>query len=188
MACLSESADINAMALIVFDAPAYRDLGTKRVNFVSGMAKQKPGGQSGRLGLLAAVGIVLSVWVGLGIYRRYTGPVTVRLETQVDPLLPFQIEMIPPTLDVQPGEVVNVIYRVRNTGVAPEQAVGRIEIAPGSAFEQIKVYLTECGGLNTYEPDVANDYYVTFKVDPAGLFGSETLTIRHVFEAEAAAP
>ncbi len=152
------------------------------------MAKKKRGAQSRILPLLAAVGIVLSVWLGYGVYRRYTGPVTVRLETKLDPLLPLQIEMIPPTLDVQPGEVVNVIYRVRNTGAMPERAIGRIEIAPGSAFEQIKVYLTECGGLNTYEPDVANDYYVTFKVDPAGLFGSETLTIRHVFEAEAAAP
>lgn len=152
------------------------------------MAKQKRGSQSRKRGVLAAIGIVLSVWLGYGIYHRYTGPVTVRLETKLDPLLPFQIEMIPPTLEVQPGEVVNVIYRVRNTGVAPEQAVGRIEIAPGSAFEQIKVYLTECGGLNTYQPNVANDYYVTFKVDPAGLFGSETLTIRHVFEAETSAP
>lgn len=152
------------------------------------MKQKKKGAQRQNLGLLALVGLVLSVWAGFGIYRRYTGPVTVRLATQLDPLLPFQIEMIPPSLEVQPGEVVNVIYRVRNTGVAAEQAVGRIEIAPGSAFDQIRVYLTECGGLNTYDPGVANDYYVTFKVEPAGLFGSETLTIRHVFEVEAATP
>ena len=139
-------------------------------------------------GLLALFALIAVVALGALIYQRYTGPVTIRLETSLDPLLPFQVEMIPPTMDVQPGEVVNVIYRVRNTGVAAEQAVGRVEIAPGSAVDQIRVYLTECGGLNTYEPNVTADYYVTFKVEPAGLLGSQTLTIRHVFEAEGSAP
>lgn len=139
-------------------------------------------------GLLTVLGLAVGVFGALTLYRRFTGPVTVRLETQLDPTLPFQVEMIPPTMDVQPGEVVNVIYRVRNTSAGPQQAEGRVEIAPGSAVDQIRVYLTECGGLNTYGADSSADYYVTFKVEPAGLFGADTLTIRHVFEQGGAAP
>ncbi len=135
--------------------------------------------------LAGLVGVSLSAFV---LYRRFTGPVTVRLETALDPSLPFAVEMIPPTMEVQPGEVVNVIYRVHNTSATAQQAVGRVEIAPGSAVDQIHVYLTECGGLNTYAPDKQADYYVTFKVEPAGVFGADALTIRHVFEPGVAAP
>lgn len=145
-------------------------------------------GKGLRLGLLVLVGLAGAVFGAVVLQRRFSGPVTVRLETQLDPDLPFTVEMIPPEMEVEPGEVVNVIYRVRNESASARQAIGRVEIAPGSAVDQIRVYLTECGGLNTYAPEVAADYYVTFKVEPAGLFGTQVLTIRHVFEPGGATP
>lgn len=128
------------------------------------------------------------VAAGFWLNARFTGPVRVQLETQLAAGLPLEVEMIPPAIDVQPGEIVNVIYRVRNAGAEDQAAVGRVELLPGSAIDQVRVYLTECGGLNSYAAGSTNDYYVTFRVEAAGLSGASTVTLRHVFERSGAAP
>jgi cytochrome c oxidase assembly protein Cox11 len=127
--------------------------------------------------LLAGVCVVVCAgW----IFWRYTAPVQVRLASSVKDL-PFDVETIPPVVDARPGEMVSAIYRIRNNDIEPLEAFGSIEIDPPSASQQIQVFLTQCGGLNTYEHSYTQDYRVFFRVGPAGLMGAQQITLRHNF-------
>lgn len=123
-----------------------------------------------------AVAVVAAVW----LFWRYTGPVEVRLAGEVNDL-PFEVETIPPVVQARPGEVVKVIYRIRNADIAPLAAYGVVEIEPGSASDQIEIFLTQCGGLNTFQNGYPEDYEVIFRVQPAGLSGASRVTLWHVF-------
>jgi hypothetical protein len=127
--------------------------------------------------LLAALALAAGGWLAY----RYTAPVEVRLASAA-PGLPFEIEMLPPVVRVRPGEMVSVTYRIRNTNIMPIAAWGSVRIEPAEAVEQVDVFLTQCGGLNTFQNSVAEDYAVIFRVRPAGLSGATQLTLRHDFE------
>ena len=118
--------------------------------------------------------IVFLIW-------RFTSPVEVRIEAVVHSDLPFDAAAIPPVVWAKPGEVLRVLYRIRNRAAQPVQAFGRYEISPVATVDQLQIYLTQCGGLNTFQPNMPSDYEVVFRVQPAGLFGSSSITLRHVF-------
>jgi hypothetical protein len=63
----------------------------------------------------------------------------------------------------------------------PVSAYGDITIAPASAVDQMQVFLSQCGGINTYQNSVVDDYSVMFRVQPAGLSGSSRLVLKHTF-------
>jgi cytochrome c oxidase assembly protein Cox11 len=132
-------------------------------------------GRQWALGLAA-----LAVGLGAWLVWRFTGPVQVTLAaTLVD--VPFEVQIIPEAVWAQPGEVISVTYRIRNTALSPLEALGRLDIEPASAGDQVKIYLTQCSGLNAYQASVPIDYNVVFRVQPAGWFGQQALTIRHTF-------
>jgi len=130
-----------------------------------------------RVSLLAAVPfLVAAAWLAW----RFYAPVEVHIVGQAVGV-PFTIETIPAVVSARPGEMVSVIYRIRNTQLMPVTAIGRIAVDPASDAGQMQIFLTQCGGLNTYQAAYAQDYQVIFRVQPAGLTGSQELTLRHVF-------
>lgn len=134
---------------------------------------------------LAALPLLLLV-VGGWVYWRYTAPVEVRLASNVNDL-PFQVEVIPPVVLARPGEMVSVVYRISNQNITPLEAFGKVVVEPTEAKDQIKIFLTQCGGLNTFQNNYAQDYLVYFRVQAAGLTGAQEITLDHVFTRAAPA-
>jgi len=133
--------------------------------------------RTARLGLLLLAAVAgFSGWV----YWRETAPVEVHLLASVSNL-PFTVETIPPVIEAAPGQMISVTFRIRNNDVEPIAAYGRLYIEPIAASDQIKVYLTQCGGLNTFQNSYTADYRVIFKVKPAGLTGQQQITLLHTF-------
>jgi cytochrome c oxidase assembly protein Cox11 len=120
-------------------------------------------------------------WLGW----RYTSPVTVEISSTVLNL-PFEVETIPAVVEAKPGEMVRVIYRVTNNSLTGLEAYATITIEPGQASEQLEVFLSQCTGLNTFQNNRPEEYEVLFRVEPAGLTGSQHLVLRHTFEAATA--
>ena len=125
---------------------------------------------------LAALMLIAAGW----IVWRYAAPIEVRLAADVNDL-PFEVELIPAVVTARPGEVISVVYRIRNADILPLAAFGEVLIEPRRSTDQIEIFLTQCGGLNTFQNGFAEDYEVLFRVQPAGLFGSQQLTLWHVF-------
>jgi cytochrome c oxidase assembly protein Cox11 len=111
---------------------------------------------------------------------RYTAPVRVSFAAEIGDL-PFTVETLPPVVVARPGEVVSMTYRIRNNNVTPVSAFGRLEFVPATAEQQMVIYITQCGGLNTYQNNYADDYDVVFRVAPAGLWGTSRIEVRHTF-------
>ncbi|MBI3243121.1 MAG: hypothetical protein HYZ49_12580 [Chloroflexi bacterium] len=127
------------------------------------------------LAAIAVMALGLIVW-------RFTAPVEVRIEADVTNL-PFEVEIIPPVVYAKPGEMVRVVYRIRNTNLSPLDALGRVEVDPNSATDQIQIFITQCIGLNAFQSNYPQDFEVLFRVQPAGLTGQGTIILRHVFES-----
>ncbi len=128
------------------------------------------------LAVIGLVGLGLAGWV----YWRYTAPIEVRLLASVGDL-PFTVETIPPVIEARPGEVISVTFRIRNNDIIPLEAYGKLLVEPPSAQDQVKVYITQCGGLNAFENSYAANYLVLFRVQPAGLTGQQVITLHHTF-------
>ncbi|CAG0936258.1 hypothetical protein TFLX_05126 [Thermoflexales bacterium] len=126
-----------------------------------------------------AIGVVLIAVSGLVAYR-YLAPVRVEIVGLADGV-PFTIETLPRTVLARPGEMIKVTYRIRNEARSPLEAYGAITIEPKSAVDQIEIFLSQCGGINTYQSTGAEDYDVMFRVQPAGLTGSARLVLKHTF-------
>ncbi len=131
------------------------------------------------IGIVIAV-IAVVVVTGLMLWR-FTGPVTVHVTAEVNDL-PFEVETIPPVVFARPGEMVRVIYRIRNNDIAPLEALGRVEVDPANASDQIQIFITQCSGLNAFQNGYPQEYEVLFRVQPAGLTGYQQITLRHVFD------
>jgi cytochrome c oxidase assembly protein Cox11 len=121
--------------------------------------------------LIAAIGFVA---------YRYLAPVRVEIAGVADGV-PFTIETIPQSVMARPGEMVEVIYRIQNNSLTPVAAYGEIAVEPGSAAQQMEVFLSQCSGINTYQNSIADDYRVMFRVQPAGVTGSARLVLKHTF-------
>lgn len=134
------------------------------------------------LGAILLVVIVAAGWLAW----RFLAPVEVHLTSNVNDL-PFEVQVIPPVVQAHPGEMVNVVYRIHNKNLTPLEAFGKIQIEPSDAADQIKIYLTQCGGLNTFQNSVSADYQVYFRVQPAGLTGAQAITVDHIFTRAAPA-
>ena len=129
---------------------------------------------------LLLVAAIAAAGCAAWIVWLYNAPVEVDLTSSIKDL-PFEIQAIPPMVEASPGEMVSVVYRIRNDDPEPLEAFGSIEIDPPSASRQIQIFLTQCGGLNTYEHSYAQDYKVFFRVQAAGLNGATRITLRHLF-------
>ena len=130
-------------------------------------------------GIGLVIGVVLIGAIGFIAYR-YLAPVQVDIVGEADGV-PFTIATIPRTVLARPGEMVQVVYRIQNNDLMPVSAYGAITIGPAKAQDQIEVFLSQCGGINTYQNSVADDYNVMFRVQPAGLGGSSHLVLKHTF-------
>ena len=127
----------------------------------------------------SAIALVVTAVIGFVAYR-YLAPVRVDIAGVADGV-PFTIETIPHTVLARPGEMVKVVYRIQNNDVMPISAYGAITIGPAAAQNQMEVFLSQCGGINTYQNSIADDYNVMFRVQPAGLGGSAHLVLKHTF-------
>ena len=130
-------------------------------------------------GIGLVMGLVLIGAIGFIAYR-YLAPVQVDIVGEADGV-PFTIATIPRTVLARPGEMVQVVYRIQNNDLMPVSAYGAITIGPAKAQDQIGVFLSQCGGINTYQNSAADDYNVMFRVQPAGLGGSSHLVLKHTF-------
>jgi cytochrome c oxidase assembly protein Cox11 len=128
-----------------------------------------------------AAGLIVVAGAVAWLAWRYTAPVTVRLTGEA-PGLPLDIEIIPSEVSALAGEVISVTYRIHNTGLLPVAAFGRLAFDPPQAGDQVQIFLTECGGLNTYQNGQATELAVVFRVAPAGLSGASAVTLRHTFD------
>jgi len=131
------------------------------------------------LGIGLAIALVLIAVMGFVAYR-FLAPVQVDIVGAADGV-PFTIQTIPHTVLARPGEMVKVVYRIQNNDLMPVSAYGAITIGPAKAQDQIEVFLSQCGGINTYQNSAADDYNVMFRVQPAGLGGSSHLVLKHTF-------
>ena len=122
--------------------------------------------------------LALSV-AGLAAWR-WAGPVRLQFTASLADL-PFEAEVLPPVVWAQPGEVVSVTYRIRNTDLTPLEAYGKLILEPSGAKEQVEIFLTQCSGLNTFQNSVTSDYLVMVRVAPAGWLGASMITLRHEF-------
>ncbi|NJN54294.1 MAG: hypothetical protein HC804_05765 [Anaerolineae bacterium] len=129
---------------------------------------------------VSLVVILLLIMVAGGILWRFTAPIEVRIVADAEGL-PLEIETIPPVIHARPGEMVRVVYRIHNTDISPVFAYGDVQIEPTSDINQMEIFLTSCAGLVTYQQSYAEDFEVLFRVQPAGLTGTQTMTLRHVF-------
>lgn len=129
------------------------------------------------LGLTVAV-IAIAV-IGFVAYR-YLAPVRVDIVAEADGV-PFTIETIPHSVLARPGEMIKVVYRIQNDDLLPVSAYGAITIGPAKNQDQMQVFLSQCGGINTYQSTGPEDYGVMFRVQPAGLSGSAHLVLKHTF-------
>ena len=129
------------------------------------------------VGILIAV--VLLAAIGLVVYR-FTAPVRVEIAGVADGV-PLKIETIPSSVMARPGEMIKVTYRIRSEALSPLEAYGAITIEPATAVDQIQVFLSQCGGINTYQSTGPEDYGVMFRVQPAGFGGSSRLVLKHTF-------
>ncbi len=114
------------------------------------------------------------------IIWRFTAPVEVRIEASVVDL-PFVVETFPPVVYARPGEMVKVVYRIHNNNISPLEALGQVEIEPGSASDQIQLFISQCIGLNAFQNNYPQDFEVVFRVQPAGFTGQQQITLRHIF-------
>jgi hypothetical protein len=134
-----------------------------------------------RTGLWMGVTLALIAIAVIGfVVYRFTAPVRVDIVGAADGV-PFTIETIPQTVLARPGEMIKVVYRIQNNDIMPVSAYGAITIGPAAAQNQMEVFLSQCGGINTYQNSVADDYNVMFRVQPAGLGGSSHLVLKHTF-------
>lgn len=132
-------------------------------------------------GLWAAALLTLALLAaGAWLAWRFTAPVQVLFAADIGDL-PFEVEVIPPVVMAQPGEVISITYRIRNNNLTPVSAYGQLTVSPRAAQTQLEVFLTQCGGLNTYQSNHVDDYDVVFRVAPAGLRGTSQIVIYHVF-------
>jgi hypothetical protein len=125
--------------------------------------------------------VLISGAAGGWLIWRNTAPVEVHIVAEMRDDLPFDAETIPAVVQARPGEMIRVVYRIHNRDVQPIAAFGQYEVSPAAASYQMQVYLSGCGGLNTFENKSPADYEVMFRVQPAGLTGSSQLALRHVF-------
>jgi cytochrome c oxidase assembly protein Cox11 len=129
--------------------------------------------------LLVVAGLAILAFGGW-VYWRYTAPVEVHLSYSVGDL-PFTVQTIPPVIMATPGQMISVTFRIRNEDILPLEAYGKLFVEPESATDQVKVYITQCGGLNAFQNSYASDYLVLFRVQPAGLTGQQEITLHHTF-------
>jgi cytochrome c oxidase assembly protein Cox11 len=141
-------------------------------------ASASPVKRKGRL-LIIAMGIVFLAANAWWLWRQ-VAPIEVRLVSEVN-ALPFEVTAIPAVVYARPGEMVNVTYRIHNKDQQPIVALGKIELEPEVANTQVKIFMTQCGGVNTFQNEQPRDYYVTFRVQAAGLTGASQITLRHRF-------
>jgi cytochrome c oxidase assembly protein Cox11 len=125
------------------------------------------------------IAVIAIVVIGFLVYR-FTAPVRVEIVGVADGV-PFTIETIPPNVTARPGEMVKVTYRITNQALSPLEAYGTITIEPKRATDQMQIFLSQCGGINTYQSTGPEDYGVMFRVQPAGLTGSSRLVLKHTF-------
>jgi cytochrome c oxidase assembly protein Cox11 len=134
-----------------------------------------------RRGLWIGVTLAVIALAVIGfVVHRFTAPVRVDIVGEADGV-PFTIETIPATVMARPGEMINVVYRIQNNDLMPVSAYGAITVGPAKAQNQMEVFLSQCGGINTYQNSSADDYNVMFRVQPAGLSGSSHLVLKHTF-------
>lgn len=129
---------------------------------------------------------LLSIFLIIGtsswLVWRFTSPVTIEIASTVLNV-PFTVETIPPVVEAKPGEMVRVIYRIKNESLTGLEAYATITVEPGRNTDQLEVFLSQCTGLNTFQNSYPEEYEVLFRVEPAGLFGSQHLVLRHTFES-----
>jgi cytochrome c oxidase assembly protein Cox11 len=125
------------------------------------------------------IAVIAVAVIGFVVYR-FTAPVRVEI-VGVAAGVPFTIETIPASVMARPGEMVKVTYRITNEALSPLEAYGTITIEPKGATDQMQIFLSQCGGINTYQSTGPEDYGVMFRVQPAGLTGSARLVLKHTF-------
>jgi cytochrome c oxidase assembly protein Cox11 len=125
------------------------------------------------------IAVIAIAVIGFLVYR-YTAPVRVEI-VGVAEGVPFTIETMPASVTARPGEMVKVTYRITNDALSPLEAYGTITIEPKGATDQMEIFLSQCGGINTYQSTGPEDYGVMFRVQPAGLTGSSRLVLKHTF-------
>lgn len=144
-----------------------------------------PAKSSNKWWWIATVMVVITAVSGWLVWR-FTAPVQVQLTANIEDL-PFTVEIFPSVIEVRPGQVVSATYRIQNLAIRPLEAFGQIEVTPARSVNQVTVYLTQCGGLNTFQNNAPEDYEVVFVVEPAGLFGAQSIILSHHF-TQAAPP
>ena len=126
-------------------------------------------------------GIVLLALIGAGvvIFSSRTA-VAVSFTSVTDQTL--EIGMSEQSMSVDPGVTERVIYKVTNPGTEPLNVIANLEYEPASAEFQVRVFQTDCGKWTVVNPGQTIEFETIFSLLPSGPFGSDKITMRHVFK------
>ena len=94
---------------------------------------------------------------------------------------PLEIAINEPEMKASPGDTKRVIYRVKNPGTEPRNVIATLEYEPPSAEFQVRLFQTDCGKWTLINPGETVEFETVFSILPAGPFGSDQITLRHVF-------
>lgn len=118
---------------------------------------------------------------------RYRAPVHVTFDSQVT-AADIEVEPLPEQMDAAPGRMQRVVFRVHNPGSELQRLKGSVTLVPATASEQVDIFDFECGDNSTVDPGETRDFAVVFRVDAAGMRGSDQIALRHHFEPAEARP
>ena len=108
-----------------------------------------------------------------------TRTITVELMSTIMPGLPWEIRPLTPSLDLHPGELQQVIFRVHNSSDQPVVGQAIPSVTPGTAalyFHKLDCF---CFSQQTLAPGETRDLPVTFIVKPEIDQDVQTITLAY---------
>ena len=130
--------------------------------------------------LLFFVTIVIVALIGVGV-MIFSARKTVTLNFTSENDQPLEIAISQSEMTAAPGDTKRVIYSVKNPGSEPRNVIATLEYEPASAEFQVRLFQTDCGKWTVVNPGETVQFETVFSILPAGPFGSDQITLRHVF-------
>lgn len=124
--------------------------------------------------------IVLLALIGAGVIV-FSSRTTVAINFTSKTDQPLEIAINEPEMSAAPGDTKRVIYSVKNPGSEPRNVIATLEYEPTSAEFQVRLFQTDCGKWTLINPGQTVEFETVFSILPAGPFGSDQITLRHVF-------
>ncbi len=130
--------------------------------------------------LFLTIAIVALLGAGVVIFSARSPVVVNFVSESLD--YPLDIAISQPAMTLLPGETQRVIYRVTNPDDEAHNVIADLEYGPANGEFQVRIFQTDCGQWTMINPGETVEFETVFSVLPAGPFGQDEITLRHVFK------